>query len=55
MQFSRFCIAGHTHILRKVRIIQEGTDFKRDPTRRVMIHGLEDHDEACDYFDFIGI
>ncbi len=27
-------------LVRTVRIIQEGTDFKRDPTRRVMIHGL---------------
>ncbi len=40
-------------LVRTVRIIQDGTDFKRDPTRRVMIHGLEYHDEACDYFDFI--
>lgn len=40
-------------LMRTVRITQEGTDFKRDPTRRVMIHNLEDHGESYDYFDFV--
>lgn len=40
-------------LMRTVRITQEGTDFKRDPTRRVMIHNLEDHSESYDYFNFI--
>lgn len=40
-------------LMRTVRITQEGTDFKRDATRRVMIHNLEDHGESYDYFDFV--
>ena len=40
-------------LMRTVRITPEGTDFKRDPTRRVMIHNLEDHGESYDYFDFV--
>ena len=40
-------------LMRTVRITQEGTDFKRDATRRVMIHNLEDHGESYDYFNFV--
>lgn len=40
-------------LMRTVRITQEGTDFKRDPSRRVMIHNLENHAESYDYFDFV--
>lgn len=40
-------------LMRTVRITQEGTDFKRDPTRRVMIHNLENHGESYDYFNFV--
>lgn len=40
-------------LMRTVRITQEGTDFKRDATRRVMIHNLEDHGESYDYFKFV--
>ncbi len=40
-------------LMRTVRITQEGTDFKRDATRRVMIHNLENHAESYDYFDFV--
>ena len=40
-------------LMRTVRITQEGTDFKRDPTRRVMIHNLENHVESYDYFNFV--
>lgn len=40
-------------LMRTVRITQEGTDFKRDPSRRVMIHNLEDHGESYDYFNFV--
>lgn len=40
-------------LMRTVRITQEGTDFKRDATRRVMIHNLENHGESYDYFNFV--
>lgn len=40
-------------LMRTVRITQEGTDFKRDPSRRVMIHNLEYHGESYDYFNFV--
>lgn len=40
-------------LMRTVRITQEGTDFKRDATRRVMIHNLEKHGESYDYFNFV--
>ena len=40
-------------LMRTVRITQEGTDFKRDATRRVMIHNLEYHGESYDYFNFV--
>ena len=40
-------------LMRTVRITQEGTDFKRDPTRRVMIHNLENPGDSYDYFDFV--
>lgn len=40
-------------LMRTVRITQEGTDFKRDPSRRVMIHNLEYHGESYDYFKFV--
>lgn len=40
-------------LMRTVRITQEGTDFKRDATRRVMIHNLENHGDSYDYFDFV--
>lgn len=40
-------------LMRTVRITQEGTDFKRDATRRVIIHNLEYHGESYDYFNFV--
>lgn len=40
-------------LMRTVHITQEGTDFKRDATRRVMIHNLEYHGESYDYFNFV--
>ena len=40
-------------LMRTVRITQEGTDFKRDATRRVMIHNLENPGDSYDYFDFV--
>lgn len=40
-------------LMRTVRITQEGTDFKRDLTRRVMIHNLENPGDSYDYFDFV--